>query len=127
MPAAVCDGFNQGGAGAEELAHVVMKIAGDGSSDYQPLYPLDLSIREKMETIATKMYGAAGVEYDRKALQSINRIEKLGLEQPPDLRRQDPGLPLRRAGAARRPQGLHHHRQRGEALRRRRSHRHALW
>ena len=83
VPSAICDGFNKGGAGAEELAHIVMKIAGDGSSDYHPLYPLDLPITEKMEIIATKMYGAAGVEYDRRALQSINRIEKLGLNNLP--------------------------------------------
>ena len=36
-----------------------------------------------METIATKMYGAAGVEYDRKALASIEQIEKLGLGNLP--------------------------------------------
>jgi formate--tetrahydrofolate ligase len=83
VPSAICDGFNRGRAGAEELAHIVIKIAGDGSADYHPLYPLDLPIMEKMETIATKIYGAAGVEYDRRALQSINRIEKLGLNNLP--------------------------------------------
>jgi formate--tetrahydrofolate ligase len=82
-PAAVCDGFNSGGAGAEELAHVVMKVAGDGSSSLRFLYPLDAPIREKMETIATKMYGAASVEYDRKALASIEQIEKLGMGDLP--------------------------------------------
>ncbi|HUS82461.1 MAG TPA: formate--tetrahydrofolate ligase [Dehalococcoidia bacterium] len=83
VPAAVCDGFNSGGAGAEELARVVMKVAGDGSSSLRFLYPLDLPIKEKMETIATKMYGAAGVEYDRKALASIEQIERLGLGNLP--------------------------------------------
>jgi formate--tetrahydrofolate ligase len=83
VPAAVCDGFNSGGAGVEELAHVVMRVAGDGSSSLRFLYPLDAPIKEKMETIATKMYGAASVEYDRKALASIEQIEKLGMGNLP--------------------------------------------
>ena len=83
VPVAVCDAFNQGSAGAEELAREVMKVAGEGSSSLRFLYPLKLSIREKMETIATKMYGAAGVEYDRKALASIDQIEKLGFGNLP--------------------------------------------
>jgi formate--tetrahydrofolate ligase len=83
VPAAVCDGFNKGGAGAEELAQAVMKVAGEGSSSLRFLYRLDMPIRDKMETIATKMYGAIGVEYDRKALASIDQIEKLGLGNLP--------------------------------------------
>jgi formate--tetrahydrofolate ligase len=79
VPAAVCDGFCKGGEGAEELAREVMRIAGEESSPLRYLYPLDASIKEKMETIATKMYGATGVEYDRKALTSIEQIEGLGL------------------------------------------------
>ena len=83
VPAAVCDGFNRGGAGAEEIARLVMKVAGEGASSLRYLYPLDLPITEKMETIATKMYGAAAVEYDHKALASIEQIEKLGLGNLP--------------------------------------------
>ena len=83
VPAAVCDPFNQGGAGAEELAQVVRKVAGEDSSSLRFLYPLELSVKEKMETIATKMYGASGVEYDRKALATIEQIEKLGFGNLP--------------------------------------------
>ena len=78
VPSAVCDAFNSGGAGAEELAHTVIKVAGDGSASFQPLYPLDIPITEKVETIATKMYGAAGVEYDPEARESLRIIEDLG-------------------------------------------------
>ena len=83
VPSAICDGFNKGGAGAEDLARLVMKVAADGSSDFQPLYSLDAPVKEKMETIAKKIYGAAAVEYDRKALSSIKQIEKLGFGNLP--------------------------------------------
>ena len=83
VPVAVCDAFNRGSVGAEELARAVMKAADEPSSSLRFLYPLELSIREKMETIATEMYGAAGVEYDRKALANIDQIEKLGFGELP--------------------------------------------
>jgi formate--tetrahydrofolate ligase len=83
VPSAICDGFVRGGAGAEELARAVMKVARDGSSSLRFLYPLDLPIAEKMEAIATRMYGAAGVKYDRKALASIEQIESLGFGKLP--------------------------------------------
>ncbi len=77
VPAAVCDAFNHGGAAAGELAKAVMKAAEQPSS-LEFLYPLEASVKDKMESIATRMYGADGVEYDRKALASIEQIEKLG-------------------------------------------------
>ena len=55
-----------------------MKVADAGSSELRFLYPLDLPVREKMEVIATRMYGASGVEYDRRALTGLEQIEKLG-------------------------------------------------
>jgi len=81
--AAICDGFCGGGAGAEDLARAVTKAVAEGKSDFQPLYPLDAPIMEKMETIATKIYGAKNVEYDRKAASMIKQIEKLGLSNLP--------------------------------------------
>jgi formate--tetrahydrofolate ligase len=83
VSSAVCDSFDRGGAGAEELARTVMKVARDGSSSLRFLYPLDLPVREKMEVIATRMYGAAGVAYDRRVLASIEQIEKLGFGNLP--------------------------------------------
>ena len=83
VSSAVCDGFDRGSAGAEELARAVMKVARDGSSSLRFLYPLDLPIAEKMEAIATRMYGAAGVKYDRRALASIEQIERLGFGNLP--------------------------------------------
>jgi formate--tetrahydrofolate ligase len=75
---AVCDGFGRGSAGAVELAEAVMKVADAGSSTLRFLYSLDLPVRDKMEMIATRMYGACGVEYDRRALAGIEQVEKLG-------------------------------------------------
>ena len=83
VPSAVCDSFDRGGAGAEELARAVIKVARDGSSSLRFLYPLDLPVREKMEVIATRMYGAAGVAYDRRVLASIEQIERLGFGNLP--------------------------------------------
>ncbi len=78
VAAAICDGYGRGSAGTVELAEAVMKIAGSASSPLRFLYPLDLPLREKMGVIATRMYGASGVEYERRALSSIEQIEKLG-------------------------------------------------
>ncbi len=77
VPAAVCDAFNHGGAGAEELGKTVMKAAKQPSS-LEFLYPLEASVKDKMDVIATRMYGADSVEYDRKALASMEQIERLG-------------------------------------------------
>ena len=78
VASAVCDGFARGSAGAEELARSAISAADAGSSSLRFLYPLDLRVREKMEVIATRMYGASGVEYDRRAETGIEQIEKLG-------------------------------------------------
>jgi formate--tetrahydrofolate ligase len=83
VPAAVCDPFNQGGTGTEELARVIKRLVEGDSSPPQFLYDLDVPVKEKMEAIATKMYGASAVEYDRKASASIKQIEKLGFGNLP--------------------------------------------
>ncbi|HHY38192.1 MAG TPA: formate--tetrahydrofolate ligase, partial [Clostridia bacterium] len=53
----------KGGAGGEDLARAVVKAA-EGPSAFRHLYDLNLSIKEKIETIATKVYGAKGVTYE---------------------------------------------------------------
>jgi formyltetrahydrofolate synthetase len=52
-------------------------------SDFKFLYPLDASIKEKIETICTKVYGAEGVEYSAAADTKIARFEKQGLGNLP--------------------------------------------
>jgi len=79
---AVCTHFADGGAGAVELAEAVAAAA-DEPSHYQPLYPLSASLREKIETVATKVYGAAKVEYSADASKQLDTYEKAGFGNLP--------------------------------------------
>lgn len=72
----------KGGEGGVELAEAVLSAAERGGA-YRALYPLEASLREKIETIATRIYGAAGVEYTPAALAAIRRAEAEGMGQAP--------------------------------------------
>ena len=71
-----------GGAGGEDLARAVVKAA-EKPTQFDFLYPLDASIKEKIETIATKIYGADGVDYLPLAEQKIRLYTKLGYDKLP--------------------------------------------
>jgi len=71
------DPWARGGAGAEALAEAVVGAC-DEPADFRFLYPLDWSIREKIETIATKIYGAGSVDYSPKAEAQIEAYERSG-------------------------------------------------
>ena len=71
------DHHANGGEGARRLAEAVT-AACEEPSDFDYLYPLDRSIKEKIETIATKVYGADGVEYSAVAEAQIASFEKAG-------------------------------------------------
>lgn len=60
-----------------DLARAVEDAAEEGS-DFEMLYPDDMSLREKIETIATDVYGADGVKFDAKSERQLARYEKLG-------------------------------------------------
>lgn len=79
---AVCNHFAEGGAGAVELAEAVAEAA-DEPTEFRFLYPEEASLREKIETIATKVYGADGVAYDMKASQQLDSYEKNGFGRLP--------------------------------------------
>ncbi len=72
----------QGGDGGRELAEAVVKAA-DKPSDFKFLYPLDWSIKKKIETIATKIYGADGVDYLPLAEKKIDTYTKQGFDKLP--------------------------------------------
>ena len=72
----------KGGAGAEDLANKVVKLA-EKEKKATPVYELDAPIKEKIEAVATKIYGAEGVEFSEEALTEIARIEKLGFGEYP--------------------------------------------
>ena len=74
---AVCNNFAEGGRGATELAEMVAAAAEEPSS-FQFLYPLEATLREKIETIATKIYGADGVEYYPPAAEQLDAFERNG-------------------------------------------------
>jgi formate--tetrahydrofolate ligase len=79
---AVCEHFSEGGAGAVELAEAVAEAAEEPSS-FRFLYTDETPLREKIETIATKVYGASGVEYDLSASRQLESFEKQGFGNLP--------------------------------------------
>jgi formate--tetrahydrofolate ligase len=79
---AVADHFSGGGAGATELAEAVAEAA-EEPTEFAFLYPEEASLREKIETIATKVYGADGVAYDMKAAAQLDSYEKNGFGHLP--------------------------------------------
>jgi formate--tetrahydrofolate ligase len=79
---AVCNHFAEGGAGAVELADAVAE-ATEEPTEFRFLYPEEATLREKIETIATKVYGADGVAYDMKASQQLDSYEKNGFGRLP--------------------------------------------
>jgi formate--tetrahydrofolate ligase len=74
---AVCNNFAEGGRGATELAEVVNEAANEPSS-FHFLYSSDATLREKIETVATKIYGADSVEYYPPAAEQIDSYERNG-------------------------------------------------
>jgi formate--tetrahydrofolate ligase len=74
---AVCHNFAEGGRGAAELAEAVVEAAEEPSS-FHFLYPIEASLREKIETVATRVYGADGVEYYPPAAEQLDSFERNG-------------------------------------------------
>ena len=74
---ALSEVFAKGGEGGIELAKAVVEACQE-PSHFHPLYDTNLSIKEKLETIAKEIYGADGVRYSSAAEKSIAEIEKLG-------------------------------------------------
>ena len=70
--------FSDGGAGAEALAHGVLEAIEAGEGEMQFVYADELSLADKAEAIATKVYGAAAVTFDSKAAKRLEQIEADG-------------------------------------------------
>ena len=79
---AVCNHFSEGGKGAVELAEAVAAAA-EEPTDFRFLYSDEASLREKIETIATKVYGARAVEYDLTPSRQLDSYEKNGFGHLP--------------------------------------------
>ena len=81
--AVVATHWADGGRGAEALARAVWAAAEEGAPDFRLLYPDDAPLRDKIETIATRIYGAAGVEYQPAAAKALRLYEELGFGHLP--------------------------------------------
>jgi formate--tetrahydrofolate ligase len=79
---AVATHFADGGRGAAELAEAVLEAA-DEPSTFQLLYPDEATLREKIETVASRVYGADGVDYAPLARTQLDRYERLGFGNLP--------------------------------------------
>ena len=79
---ALANVFADGGEGGVTLAHKVVEAC-EKPSDFAPIYSLDILIKEKIETIAKKIYGADGVNYTTAAEKAINEISRLGADNLP--------------------------------------------
>lgn len=83
VPVALCEVWEKGGKGGEELAEKVIKEIDKGIDNFEPLYPLELSVKEKIEKICKEIYGASGVEFGKNAKKMLKTIEELGYENLP--------------------------------------------
>lgn len=82
VPVAESTVFVDGGKGGLDLGRKVLEAI-DKGADYKPLYDLDLSLKEKIETIAKNIYGAANVQYDSAADKELKHIEEMGFRNVP--------------------------------------------
>jgi formate--tetrahydrofolate ligase len=78
VPALRASHWAHGGAGAEPLAHAVIDAVDNGQSNFQFLYPADMTLWEKVRTIAQKIYGADDIASDAKIRAKFEKLETLG-------------------------------------------------
>jgi formate--tetrahydrofolate ligase len=76
--AVVSDHFARGGAGAEELARAVWDAANSSSDEFSFLTSDDATLSQRIEAIATKVYGADGVDLSREVVQQLHEFDRLG-------------------------------------------------
>lgn len=80
---ALSDVWGKGGAGGEELAKEVVRLAEETENNFKLLYPDEMPIREKIETIVKKVYGGDGIVLTPAADKEITKLEKLGFGNLP--------------------------------------------
>ena len=77
------DPHGGGGEGCVGLADAVWELAHNGEADFRPLYPDHLSLKDKIETVATSIYGASGVDFQPGVTAELERLESFGLADAP--------------------------------------------
>lgn len=80
---ALSEAFSQGGDGALELAKILCKTLDEKKANFKPLYPLNISIKEKIETLAKEIYHAGTVTFTDKAKKAMDEISLLGRDNLP--------------------------------------------
>ena len=80
---ALANVWEKGGEGGIDLANKLVEVLENKTSDFAPIYPLELSIKEKIEAIASKIYGAKGVTYSSSANKTIAKLTDLGYGKLP--------------------------------------------
>ncbi len=108
---AVADLWAKGGEGAEELAKLVVEVAESNPPAFDPMYDWNWDVKKKIETLATKIYGAEHVDYTPQAKMDLKKIQELGLGDHAHLHRKNPEIPFRQSGPAGTTKGFHHHGQ----------------
>jgi formate--tetrahydrofolate ligase len=83
VPMALGEGWEKGGEGMAKLAELVAAAADSFSGRFTPTYDWKAGVREKIEKIATQVYGAREVEYLPKAKQNLTKLERIGLTDKP--------------------------------------------
>jgi formate--tetrahydrofolate ligase len=78
VDAVICSHWADGSAGTEELAHKVVGLVESGEADFKPLYPDDMPLWNKIETVATELYGADGISADKKVQDRIQELQDQG-------------------------------------------------
>lgn len=80
---ALCDVWAKGGEGGIDLANIVLDALENSESNFEPIYDKEKSIREKIFTIASEIYGADKVNYTPAAKKQIDELEKFKLDKLP--------------------------------------------
>ncbi|MEG0250512.1 MAG: formate--tetrahydrofolate ligase [Peptostreptococcus sp.] len=80
---ALSEVWSKGGEGGVEVAKEVIKLIEEGENNFRYCYEEDMTIKEKLNAIATKVYGADGVDFSSDAEKQIKEIEELGFGKLP--------------------------------------------
>lgn len=78
VKAVLCEGWEKGGKGTTELAKIVCHICDSNEAQFKTLYSNDISLKEKIETLATQIYRANRVEFSAGALKKLSQYQEKG-------------------------------------------------
>jgi formate--tetrahydrofolate ligase len=83
VPVSLCEVWEKGGAGGEDLGAQLLSLLDKKQAEFRPLYPTDLPIKEKIDIIVRQIYGGEGADYTPEADRAITYLESIGLGNTP--------------------------------------------